>query len=201
MRMQKPQFPSIFERRKRVVRKSRWLKRAAPAALLALCCLAPLTESQQPAEAIVIGGQRFELGMPKDAALAKLAECCTLNGSGDVFSIEPKQPPFEIWGTVWFAAGKVVRLRAHIDQFQETQSVDLGQTLYRSIKELTASQGLRVTVHTEETEGQGSTTRDIYFNFANGRSLVLEINKVDSNPKYKLPVGDWVDVFNELGEP
>jgi hypothetical protein len=193
---------SIMAKSNRLMRKSRWFRKTVLVSLLALFGVAPPTVSQHPGEAIFIGGQGFELGMPKDVALSKLAECCTLSGSGDVFTIEPKHPPYYTSGIVWFAGGKVVRLLGHVAQFREAESVDLGQTLYRSIKELTNSESLRVTVNTQEIEGQGVTVRDIFLYFGNGRSLVLEINKVDVNPnKGTALIGDWVDVNDELEKP
>jgi hypothetical protein len=222
MRVQKPQFHSIVERLKRVVRKSRWLSRAVLVALLAMFCLAAPTESQQPAEAIVIAGQRFELGMPKDAALANLAECCKLDGSGDSFTIEPKQPPYEMLGGVWFAGGKVVRLSLNDGQYQEQESVNLGQTLYGLLSELSHSEIKRATLQGGGVEVRGKVTRSeeeavllqisevesgtmtirmFSLRFRNGRRVVLEIYKPDANPKAARKVSDWVDVSEVLEKP
>jgi hypothetical protein len=197
MRVQKRLFHSILERLKKVVRKSGWLNRAVLGAVLATLCLAFPTASQQPEEAIVIEGQRFELGMSKDAALARIAECCMFIGN----IISSKGPPVVPRGAIWFADGKVVTVRRDVGQFQEAESIVLGQTLYRLITEFTKTHGRLATVYTGETEGEGFTMRDISLDFRNGRRVILEINKVDANPKAVTKIGDWVDVYEVLEKP
>jgi hypothetical protein len=206
---------------KRVVRKSGWLNRVVLVAVVATLCLAFPTESQQPAEGIVIAGQRFEIGMPKEGALAKLAECCNLSGSGDSFVIFAKQPHFGS-GSVSFANGKVVSLGLNDGQYKEQDSVSLAQTLYELFSEYSHSEKKRGTVQVGGVEVRGNVTvtegepmvlsigeiesgtmtlRTVSLRFRNGRSVVLRINKPDANPKAAVQIPDWVDVWEELDKP
>jgi hypothetical protein len=200
MREQARPFRSTLARWKRVDWKFGWLNQALLGAVVATLCLASPTASQQPEEAIVIAGQRFEIGMPKEAALARLAECCILNGPGDSFIIVSKRPPIDR-GSIRFADGKVATVRRDVGEFQESESIILAQTLFRLIRELTHSHPARVSVQTDETEGEGATIRDVSLEFSDGRRVILEVSKVDANPKAAVQIPDWVNVYEVLEKP
>jgi hypothetical protein len=105
---------------------------------------------QDSREAVYFERERFELGMPKSEALARLAECCRMSGSKDSFTLISKHgPPFRMLGDIWFAEDKVSELRLHLDQFQEPESSKLGRLLFRRASEITHSEPGRAIIVTE----------------------------------------------------
>ncbi|HTQ59673.1 MAG TPA: hypothetical protein VMI32_05595 [Candidatus Solibacter sp.] len=153
---------------------------------------------QRRADSINFGAQTFQVGMSKADALSRLALCCSLTGRDDSFTVTSKGPPFEMYGGIRFADGVVVSVERDLSQFQETGSVVLAQTIYRRLSELSNSDGHAVSVRTSQTEGTNVTMRDITLSFPNGRSLVIEINKVDADAgKMK----DWVSLEEYLRKP
>ena len=113
-------------------RKTRWLLRTA---FLMFCFAAPTT-SQEPKQDIEIGGQRFEIGMAKDTALAKVDACCVIMGdrSSDLFQFESRVPS-RAAGSIQFAAGRVVRLTRDEGQYHDQEAVLLARALYVLLSE------------------------------------------------------------------
>jgi hypothetical protein len=151
---------------------------------------------QRSTEAVYFGTQRFELGMPKSEALARLAECCRLSGSKDSFFVEKKESPFDIIGAVWFVGDKVSELKLDLNQFQDQESAKLGLLLFRTASEITHSEPEPVILETNAQEIRGGTMRTLSLTLKNGRSLVIEANT--SDPGGKVGPRDWVDVYELL---
>lgn len=109
-----------------------------------------------------------------------------------------KGPPYELYGSISFESDKVTSIGRDLNQFQETESVVLAQALYRRLAELSDANVRAVGIRTSQTEGTNVTIRDIILSFPNGRSIVIEISKVDADAgKMK----DWVDFKEYLEKP
>ncbi len=135
--------------------------------------------------------------MSKDEAMSRLALCCKLTGRDDSFEIMSKGSPFQTYGGIRFAKGEVVSVTRDVAQFQEGASVKLAQALYRELSEMSTANGQNVRLRISETEGTDVTIRYVTLSFPNGRSVAIEINKVDSVPN----MTDWVDVKEYLEKP
>jgi hypothetical protein len=116
----------------------------------------------------------------------------------DSFTVSSKGPPYELYGSISFESDKVTSIGRDLNQFQETESVVLAQALYRRLAELSDANVRAVGIRTSQTEGTNVTIRDIILSFPNGRSIVIEISKVDADAgKMK----DWVDFKEYLEKP
>jgi hypothetical protein len=112
-------FPTLSARVEQLEGENRWLRRMSVFALLLTCTVVSVAVAQRPAESVIFNGQRFEPGMPRTEALARLAQCCSFSGSGDSFFITTKEPPIDIIGGIWFMGNKVSMLRRDLGAFQD----------------------------------------------------------------------------------
>ncbi len=154
--------------------------------------------AQSGRETINFAGQDFELGMSKGEALKRLALCCKINGGDDSYFVETKQSPFEILGGIWFTSETVSMLKKDAAQFTNGESVNLGQTLYRLLSRIPGSNPQPVVLETGTVEGTNVTIRTVKLRFASGRSVVLEIDKVDAN---RSNMSDFTSVSELLEKP
>jgi hypothetical protein len=132
--------------------------------------------------------------MPKIEALARLAQCCSLSGSGDSLFITTKEPPIDIIGAIWFTGNKVSMLRQDLGAFQDDESVKLGLLLYRRLSEMTYS-GSRATLTMGTQEMSNGTSRILSLDLETGRSLVLETATIDPNEEgLRAAVSVWEEL-------
>jgi len=191
--------PAMAARLRRLERQNRYLCQAIVAVLLvAACALVSVAFGQRTAESVVFNGQRFELGMLKSDALARLAECCALTGSADSFFVWTKPPQSEMIGAIWFTGNKVSALKLDLDQFQDEKSAKLGLLLYRTISEMTSSQPRSMLVTEVTREIEGATLRTLFLTLPSGKSVVMEVSTMGPNA---FGIRDVVDVYEELRLP
>jgi len=172
--------------------------------LLAVALMVLGLDAQNPPQVITLGGQTFEIGMSREKALAELSTCCTISPGApepDSWSVTTKGPPFEILGFIWFAKGKVSMIRRDRGQFRQEEAVSLAQSLFRLISEAEQSGSQMGMIETATEEGTNLTIRTITLRFRSGKSIVLDIHKVDLNQNQKGKMGDWVDLGDTLAEP
>lgn len=180
-----------------------WL-RLALAVVLSICFIFVFgvwtnsANGQNVRETINFAGQDFELGISKREALKRLALCCKIDGSDDSYFVETKQSPFEVLGGIWFTNEKVSMLKKDAAQFNNGESVNLAQTLYRLLSRTPIPIPQPVVLEAGTEEGSNVTVRRVKLRFASGRSVVLEIDKVDAN-RSNLP--DFTSVSEFLEKP
>ncbi|MGC1107102.1 MAG: hypothetical protein WA876_11235 [Candidatus Acidiferrales bacterium] len=156
---------------------------------------------QHSPEMMTLEGQPFEIGMPKEKALAELSACCTLAAAApepDSWTVETKRPPFEILGFIWFAKGRVSKVEQERGQFKQDEAVALAQSLFRLVSEVSRSRSETTVTQIDTTEGSNLTIRTVTFRFDNGRSIILAINKVD---RVAADMSDWVQITETLEKP
>jgi hypothetical protein len=188
-------FPTLSARVEQLEGENRWLRRMTfTALLLTAFTVVSVAVAQRPAESVMFNGQRFEPGMPKTEALARLAQCCSFSGNGDSSFITTKEPPIDIIGAIWFVGNKVSMLRQDLGAFQDDESVKLGLLLYRRLSEITQS-GSRATLTMGTQEMSNGTSRIISLDLETGRSLVLETATIDPN---EAGLQAAVSVYEEL---
>jgi len=161
----------------------------------------PSLYGQRSPEAMTLGGQRFEIGMSKEEALAELSMCCSIAPAAPAphsWSVKTSGPPFESLGFIWFAKGKVSMVEQSHGQFQQADAVNLAQSLFRIISADSRSKSEATITQTDTTEGSNLTIRTVTLRFGSGRSVVLTINKVDPN---RAKMGDWVEINERLENP
>lgn len=164
---------------------------------LALVSLVPWVAAQPARETMVLGGQTLWPGMPKSDVLAKLQECCTLsNPNGDSSFVRTKAPS-KYGGTIWFSDGKLETIEQDVDSFRQPEAVNLGQALYRSALDISKSKSAMVMLSTNTLEATNGTGRRLILSFTNGRSLQMEVVKLDAVPSDPTLV-DMVTVSQSL---
>lgn len=146
------------------------------------------TDAAQKPQEIYMEGQTFTLGMPKKEALARLAECCNVNGD---FITNKNGPPYRRLGAIHFENEKAKILVKNHGQYQDSETFGFATKLYRLISEIGKSGSVFLSV--QITEGSNSDLRYIDIQFPTGRLLRVVIGRVDEGP-----VKEYVDITEEL---
>jgi len=128
-----------------------------------------------------IGGASFRVGMPRQEAMALIAECCSaLGGDSDGIVLVGKNGG-GILGSIFFRDGRVSALSREEKQVHGKETSDFMVALYRSVLErntLVQSANVRLSAFSEEMTN--STNRHLLLTFANGRTLRVKQMTLDN---------------------
>lgn len=150
---------------------------------------------QQPSESMVIGDEKFALGMSRDDATKKMDKCCFLSGGNDPRS--PKIKTFfifnkdktDILGTMWFRDESLERIEREGEYSQNPETFRFALSLYRLLSERTHSSAATIALVTNASEMSNASSKEITFAFRDGRSIQIEITQPDDPQKGANQIG------------
>jgi hypothetical protein len=129
---------------------------------------------------LMIGGASFRIGMPRQEAMALIAECCKTSAQqpDSMFLVDKNSN--SIIGGIFFRDGRVSSLERHDKQSQDKAASDFVLAMYRSVLERNTVVTLAgVTVMAFSEELGNASQRHLLLTFPNGRKLRITQANLD----------------------